>query len=1084
MPDSLNTNVGSLIRVLHGDCLELLPSLSDIDAVVCDPPYHLDSIVKRFGSKNAAPAQHGSDGLYGRISKGFMGQRWDDGGIAFDTNMWRLVLNAMKPGAYLIAFSSTRTYHHMACAIEAAGFITHPMVGWLYGQGFPKATRLKAPGTDQLRYGLQALKPSLEPIYLGQKPMDGTGTENWLKYGTGALDIGACRVPGEDVPEGRWPSNVLHDGSAAIEAAFATFSQRADSTTAARFFPALPFTPEELPFCYAAKASQAERHGSTHPAVKPLALMRWLCRLVTPPGGTVLDPFAGTGATGEAAWLEGFNAILIEREPDYQADITRRLARMPDASAVVVKTPVTRRSAPTPPADPLAEALVVDVETRSLLELPKVGAHRYAAHSSTRMLLACFSFVNANSEPEIWLPDTPLPAAVHAHLMRGGMVAAWNAAFDVAILNRFLPPKIPRITIAQTHDIAAQAASASLPRGLDKCCAAIGLPEGKDGAGQAAMRWFMRPRKWVDGKPVWGEDPARFVILGTYCQRDVWQERTIMRRLPQLQAIDRPVFELDLQLNARGMRIDRRLIDLAGPALYRAMIEANRRIAELTQDAATPVPKVTSTNKIVQLLQDHGVDLILAESRTKTADTAAVEVGITELIQQAHERDGDAEAEGSDDTEDEHEQGAKKSLKGAVSKTSVAAMLERDNLPDLVRQVLELRRDYGRTSTAKLRSLAATLSPADDRTRDYISYHAASTGRAGGRLIQPQNLPRESYTADEWPGVLDDLAGLTTDRFVAKYGISPVAAIVKLIRGAIIPAPGHVLCGGDFAKIELCVGAWLAMQEDLLADLHRGIDAYRVFATTLYGIPLDRVTDEQRQICKSALLGCIFGLGPEAFMKYVLATAKVEIDLDTAERIVRTFRETYDNFPVAWKAVGRAALHAVEQPGSVHSCLGDKVQFRCTPDRRWLTATLPSGRRLRYPKPHIVEELNRFGTMADVLKTFGVSQYTHQWGAEHKHGSLLFQNITQAVARDILTAAALRFEAAGLPVILHVHDELLAEVPMKRGVTHALVHRLMTERPAWTAGLPIDAECWVGIRYGKTTKLTRQQIMELVETDR
>jgi DNA polymerase bacteriophage-type len=160
------------------------------------------------------------------------------------------------------------------------------------------------------------------------------------------------------------------------------------------------------------------------------------------------------------------------------------------------------------------------------------------------------------------------------------------------------------------------------------------------------------------------------------------------------------------------------------------------------------------------------------------------------------------------------------------------------------------------------------------------------------------------------------------------------------------------------------------------------------------------------------------------------------------------------------------------------------VQFRCTADRRWLTATLPSGRRLRYPQPHIVEEVNRFGNLVDVLKTYGVSQYTHQWGVENKHGSLLFQNCVSAIARDILTAATTRFEAAGLPVILHVHDELLAEVPVEHGVTHSMVHALMTQRPAWTAGLPIDAECWVGNRYGKTVKLTKKEIGELGEVNR
>jgi hypothetical protein len=612
----------------------------------------------------------------------------------------------------------------------------------------------------------------------------------------------------------------------------------------------------------------------------------------------------------------------------------------------------------------------------------------------------------------------------------------------------------------------------------------LGLPERKDPAGVAAMRWHMRPRKWVDGQPVWGEDPKRFTVLTAYCQQDTGRERTIMRWLPRLQAVDRPVFELDLLINQRGMRIDRTLLERGGRALYRALMEANRRIAELTKDATTPVPKVTATNKIVQLLQDHGVELILAEAKPKDATEAAAEAEAAELI--AQHRDHDAnEDNGVDDqgapAPDDDESGTKPSLKGALAKASVAAMLAREDLPPLVRQVLELRRDYGRTSTAKLRSLSATLSPADDRTRDYITFHAASTGRAGGRLIQPQNLPRESYTADEWPAMLHDLANLTPAAFVAKHGLSPVAAIVKLIRGAIIAAPDHTLAGGDFSKIELCVGAWLVMQEDLLADLHRGVDPYRAFATVLYGIPLAAVTEHQRQICKSAVLGCMFGLGAEAFQKYVLATARIAIDLETAERIVSTFRETYSNFPVAWKATGRAALRAVTAPGTGVECLGSKVLFRCNPDRRWLTATLPSGRRLRYPRPHIVEEVNRFGDLVDMLKTYGVSQYTHQWGAENKHGSLLFQNLVSAIARDLLMFAAQRFESAGLPVILHVHDELLAEVPLARSVTHAEVHALLTERPVWTEGLPIDAECWLGTRYGKTVKLTRKEIAELAE---
>jgi DNA modification methylase len=363
-----------MIRVLHGDCRDVLPTLAAVDAVVTDPPYHLVSIVKRFGGENAAPAQFGRDGAFARASRGFMGKQWDGGDIAFQPETWRLVFDAMKPGAFLAAFASTRGYHRMTCAIEDAGFIVHPFLAWIFATGFPKATRFKdMPELEGWRYGLQALKPAIEPICLAQRPMEGTGPENWRKHGTGGLNIDACRVPASGRPrivshsesslnvlgnglngshsdgttdEGRWPANVLHDGSPEVLAAFAAFGDRAggspsarkprrdgsgwdrpcndthdatkqayqDAGTAARFF-------------YSSKADAADRADSSHPTVKPVALMRWLVRLITPPGGTVLDPFAGSGTTGEAAMLEGMHAILIEQDAQHAADIEHRIRR-------------------------------------------------------------------------------------------------------------------------------------------------------------------------------------------------------------------------------------------------------------------------------------------------------------------------------------------------------------------------------------------------------------------------------------------------------------------------------------------------------------------------------------------------------------------------------------------------------------------------------------------------------------------------------------------------------------------------------------------------------------------------------------
>ena len=404
------TFLDSRVTLHCGDCIDVLATMPEnsVDSVVCDPPYHLTSIVKRFGNSNPADVEKNATGRkiagqgtspYGRAAAGFMGKQWDGGDIAFQPSTWAAVLRVLKPGGYLLAFASTRGFGRMSVAIEDAGFITHPLIAWIFGSGFPKATRIKAEGYEGFRYGGQALKPAIEPIYMGQKPFsEATGTANILRWGTGAVNVDGCRISFENDaadpasnplyrkqngykngnaadqnstsfklkdgsgerpadPAGRWPANVLHDGSDEVLAAFpdsegaqgivrgteasetgqngiygkfarvASSDTRNDSGSAARFF-------------YSSKADADDRIGSKHPTVKPVDLIAYLCRLITPPGGTVLDCFAGTGTTGEAAWREGFKAILIEREPEYQADIARRmdLVLKPTKRAAVAKT--------------------------------------------------------------------------------------------------------------------------------------------------------------------------------------------------------------------------------------------------------------------------------------------------------------------------------------------------------------------------------------------------------------------------------------------------------------------------------------------------------------------------------------------------------------------------------------------------------------------------------------------------------------------------------------------------------------------------------------------------------------------------
>ena len=386
--------------LLNGDCIEEMQKLIDdgvqVDSVVTDPPYHLTSIVKRFGKEDSAPAKFGTYGAYARASKGFMGKEWDGGDIAFRPETWELALKLLKPGGHLLAFSASRNYHRMAVAIEDAGFEIRDQMMWLYGSGFPKSQNV-GDGWGS------ALKPAHEPIVMARKQLSEKSIkENVLKHGTGAINIDGCRVEGNDAkypdtnpdfrdqgkkskeaigidklsfgqvqnaerteksvdtPEGRFPANVMHDGSDVIVNQFPegakgstaprkrdtvgmfgmpndATSEYADEGSAARFF-------------YCPKTSKSERHGglddhetsvgangnkwtdqdyrkgetkptterkNTHPTVKPVELMKYLCRLVTPKGGTVLDPFMGSGSTGMAAKDEGFDFIGIEKEEEY-----------------------------------------------------------------------------------------------------------------------------------------------------------------------------------------------------------------------------------------------------------------------------------------------------------------------------------------------------------------------------------------------------------------------------------------------------------------------------------------------------------------------------------------------------------------------------------------------------------------------------------------------------------------------------------------------------------------------------------------------------------------------------------------------
>ena len=284
--------------IVNADCIEHLKTIEDnhFDSVVTDPPYHLTSIAKRF--TNSTEAKYGKDGSFQRLSKGFHGHEWDGGDIAFTTDLWKEVYRTIKPGAVLLAFAATRNYHRMATAIENSGFEIFDMINWIYGSGFPKRKNL--------------LKPAHEPIVMARKGVNKPLNLDECRVGDFEQDTSKNRRntqeeqifkggwkgdKGGEVVKGRWPANVIHDG----------------------------LEEDWSKYFYCTKASKKEKGDTEHPTVKPLELMRYLVRLVTPKDGLVLDPFAGTGTTGEACILEGRNYYLIEKTKKYISDIEKRI---------------------------------------------------------------------------------------------------------------------------------------------------------------------------------------------------------------------------------------------------------------------------------------------------------------------------------------------------------------------------------------------------------------------------------------------------------------------------------------------------------------------------------------------------------------------------------------------------------------------------------------------------------------------------------------------------------------------------------------------------------------------------------------
>lgn len=669
----------------------------------------------------------------------------------------------------------------------------------------------------------------------------------------------------------------------------------------------------------------------------------------------------------------------------------------------------------------------VDFETVSDLDLLKVGVYRYVESPHTD--IRCMAWAFDEDEPEIWYPGDPFPADVALHIAAGGEMRAWNAEFERNIWRAVGGPKhgFPEVALEQWFCTAAEAAAMALPRKLEHAAAVCKVGVEKDMVGHRLTIKMSKPRKPKKTEPdglYWHPmTPEIRAAIGSYCKQDVRVEKAMYRCTRRLIPIEREVYMLDQRINTRGVYLD--------------------------------LPLVCASQKIAK----QAVDLAIAGLQEITGGMVS---GPTKVIalKQWIENQGIAAP--------------------SLAKKSVAIMLENADMPEEVRDAIAFRQEAGKASTKKLDTMRRVVC-ADSRMKGLKLYHGAGTGRWAGRFVQPDNMPRgevgkgvEKYIEAVMRGAYEEIDILNP----------PLVVISSLLRSMLRAAPGHDLLCSDYAAIE-CRGVnWIAMQDDVLDLFQQGdalpasdkkgkaeFDPYRHMAMKMgRGATPGAVSDKDRQAGKAAELGCGFQMGGAKFVTAAWDVYQVRLDAKEANAAVKIYRETHPAVVEFWKEVNSCALGAVDAPGSVHRC-GRNNSIKITYRGAYLYIILPSGRPLMYPKPSIVERKVPWGDGSETrpaVQFWGIDQKTHQWCPGYLYGGLITENIVQALARDLLADGMCRLDKSGFPPILHVHDEVVAEVP-KEYPPEALAEfeKILRTPPAWAKDFPIMTEGWRGERYRK-----------------
>ena len=663
--------------------------------------------------------------------------------------------------------------------------------------------------------------------------------------------------------------------------------------------------------------------------------------------------------------------------------------------------------------------LSIDIETYSDVDIGKAGLYKYAQSPAFRILLFAYSLDGAPVQVVDLARGEKLTPEIRAMLTSPEYVKhAYNAAFEWYCLSQYLNVALPETWLPQWHCTMLHGLYCGYPAGLEAVGKALGLPQDKQklATGKALIKYFCvpcAPTKTNGGRThnYPHHDLDKWRLFKEYNAQDVVTEMEVERQLTNFPVPEdvQAQWVTDQIINLRGVAVDTEMVHHAQE------MDADTRIQYIQE--ATELSGLDNPNSVAQLIK-------WLQEETGQEITDMKKATVNELL-------------------------------GAGLPT------------DAARRMLEIRQELGKTSNKKYDALAVATG-GDGRVRGLLQFYGANrTGRWAGRIVQPQNLPRTYIDGSLLPLARDLVKAGQADALKMIFGSVP-DTLSQLIRTAFVAAPGNILVDADFSAIEARVVAWLAGEEWVLEVFRTHGKIYEATAAQLYGVPMEKIKKGNpeyscRQYGKAATLALGYGGGSSA-----LITAG-HLNKDTPEEelldIRNRWRQSNPAIVQFWRTVEAAAMQAV-RTGRQITLPGGRLTFarECDPanGKDFLTIRLPNGRKLYYVNPHI--GTNRFGQ--ESICYFGQNQKTKKWGVLETYGGKLTENITQAVARDCLAETIERLEAAGFPVVFHIHDEVVIDAPPALAKLEA-VEQIMKQPPAWAPDLPLNADGWVNPFFKK-----------------